>query len=346
MATEKILDTRILLKYDSYANWTNEVGKAFVLKKGEVGICAIPADNTAVNGDMTRPQILFKVGDGTSTFENLPWASALAADVYAWAKQASLPVTKEGTGNVVSSITWDEATKGIKFTTASVATSEGLGKVQEDLAALTEKVNAMYTNDQIDTAVADAKKAGTDAAAALEEYKTSNNAALALKASQAALEEEIARAKAAEKVNADAITLLTDGVDQEKVDGVRDLIQYVEDHGTEVTGMKDDIAANAEAIGINTQAIADEKSRAEGVEEGLETRLKAAEDELATYGDIVTHNASEFATNEQGAKADTAIQEVAAGTGLKVTTSGTTRTVDFDNEVIFVLNGGSSTEVI
>jgi hypothetical protein len=34
-----------------------------------------------------------KVGDGTSTFAQLPWISAKAADVYAWAKQASLPVT-------------------------------------------------------------------------------------------------------------------------------------------------------------------------------------------------------------------------------------------------------------
>lgn len=35
---------------------------------------------------------------------------------------------------------------------------------------------------------------------------------------------------------------------------------------------------------------------------------KAASDTIATYGDIVTHNVSEFATAAQGAKADTAVQ--------------------------------------
>ena len=48
--------------------------------------------------------------------------------------------------------------------------------------------------------------------------------------------------------NANAIELLTEGVDAEKVDGVKDLIDYVDKHGAEVTGMKEDIAANAKAI--------------------------------------------------------------------------------------------------
>lgn len=285
---EKILSTRIQLKYDSYEKWTSEAGAAVVLKAGEVGICAIPSGSSAVNGDNTRPQILFKVGDGTSAFSALPWASAKAADVYDWAKQANLPVTKEGTGNVVASIAWDEATKGIKFTTASVATSEGLEDVQTNLTNLTTKVNAMYTNEQIDTAVADAKKAGTDAAAALEAYKTTNDAAVALKAdqtaldavsavanaaaTQTALQEEIDRAKAAEKVNADAIERLTKGVSQEEIDSVNDLIEYVNTHGPEVTQMKADIAAN-------TKAISDEATRADTEEKRLAGLISAnAED--------------------------------------------------------------------
>lgn len=50
------------------------------------------------------------------------------------------------------------------------------------------------------------------------------------------------------KSNTDAIALLTNGVDSETVDGVNDLIQYVKDHGTEVTGMQEDISKNAEDI--------------------------------------------------------------------------------------------------
>lgn len=47
---------------------------------------------------------------------------------------------------------------------------------------------------------------------------------------------------------ASAVELLTNGVDADKVDGVNDLIKYVEEHGTEVTGMKADIKSNADAI--------------------------------------------------------------------------------------------------
>jgi hypothetical protein len=173
MANEKILNTRIQLKYDSLSNWNSNSG--LVLKKGEVAICAVASGSTAMSGEGTRPQILFKVGDGESTFASLQWVSAKAADVYDWAKQAALPVTKVGTGNVVSSISWDETTKGIKFETIDVATAASFKEVSDNLSELTTKVNAMYTNDKIDELVADAKKAGTDAASALSSYKTTND---------------------------------------------------------------------------------------------------------------------------------------------------------------------------
>lgn len=173
MAIEKTLNTRIQLKYDSLANWNSNSG--VILKKGEVAFCAIES-GSAVNGDLSRPQILFKVGDGKSTFAVLPWASATAADVHAWAKQANLPVVKEGDGNVVTGISWDAENKAIKYTTDMMATATEFAALEKDLEELTEKVNAMYTNAKIDELVADAKKAGTDAAAALESYETTNDA--------------------------------------------------------------------------------------------------------------------------------------------------------------------------
>lgn len=91
MALEKILNARFALKIDTYANWTDETlgegkGALCVLKHGEVGFCEIPSGNTEAT---TAPTILFKVGDGTSPFKSLKWASALAADVYAWAKKGT-----------------------------------------------------------------------------------------------------------------------------------------------------------------------------------------------------------------------------------------------------------------
>ena len=136
MATEKLLHTRIQLKYDTYANWTGDVGKAVVLKAGEVGICAIPAGTNA-EGIQNPPHVMMKVGDGTSTFEALPWTSAKAADVHTWAKQASLPVETTGEGNAVTAIAWDAAKNGLKVTLGEkFATAAELKKVTEDIAAL------------------------------------------------------------------------------------------------------------------------------------------------------------------------------------------------------------------
>lgn len=88
--SDKVLNTRIRLKYDTWDNWNTTAGKAVVLLKGEIGFCAIPSNGTTQThaGDgNSAPQVLFKVGDGSTTFVNLPWVSALSADIFGWAKQ-------------------------------------------------------------------------------------------------------------------------------------------------------------------------------------------------------------------------------------------------------------------
>ena len=82
---DKIFNTRIQLKYDTYANWQS---KNPVLKSGEVGICVIPAETGAVTAE---PAILMKVGDGTKTWTQLSFVTGLAGDVYSWAKASSKP---------------------------------------------------------------------------------------------------------------------------------------------------------------------------------------------------------------------------------------------------------------
>jgi hypothetical protein len=93
--TEKILNTRIQLRYDTYENWTKtEVagqGANLVLKEGEVGICAIPT-GTKVNGIKNPPHVMMKIGDGVTPFASLNWLSGRAADVEDWAKAETKPV--------------------------------------------------------------------------------------------------------------------------------------------------------------------------------------------------------------------------------------------------------------
>lgn len=66
---------------------------------------------------------------------------------------------------------------------------------------------------------------------------------------------------------AGAVERLTNGVSADEVDGVNDLIQYVKDHGTEVTGMQEDISDNADAIA----GVAGRMDTAEGKITALET---------------------------------------------------------------------------
>ena len=93
MADNTLNNIRLSLKYDTLANWN---ASSLVLNAGEVGIAVITGNKT-LNGDTaqtpdnTPPAIALKVGDGTHTFNQLPWLQAIAGDVYAWAKAAVKP---------------------------------------------------------------------------------------------------------------------------------------------------------------------------------------------------------------------------------------------------------------
>ena len=84
---EKLIKTRLRLKYDTFANW-EKVKTTFVPLKGEVCLIEVPNNVDPIHN---APSILFKVGDGTTAFGDLKDGSALAADVYSWAKAANKP---------------------------------------------------------------------------------------------------------------------------------------------------------------------------------------------------------------------------------------------------------------
>lgn len=99
---EITLNTKILLRYDTYENWTTQNP---VLNAGEMAVTSIPTGSVE---QVTPPAIMAKVGNGTSTYTELPWMSGLAADVYSWAKQATigdtLQIESSGLGNVVTDV--------------------------------------------------------------------------------------------------------------------------------------------------------------------------------------------------------------------------------------------------
>lgn len=89
---ENVLETRILLRYDTYSNWMNS---EVILKAGEAAIAVFPYNNTIITSDNrptnTPPAIGIKIGDGEHYFYELPWVQAVAADVHSWAKSSTKP---------------------------------------------------------------------------------------------------------------------------------------------------------------------------------------------------------------------------------------------------------------
>ena len=82
----KVFQTRIQLKYDTYANWS---ANNPILKAGEMAIATVAAGEQSMTN---LPNIVLKVGDGTSHYNDLKFVSALAADVHEWAKANTKPV--------------------------------------------------------------------------------------------------------------------------------------------------------------------------------------------------------------------------------------------------------------
>lgn len=369
---EKIFNTRIGLKIDTLANWQAEANQ-FVLKKGEPAFATVAA--TAGSG-LKEPVIMVKIGDGSHTFNELTWDFyAKASDVHEWAKAAGLSIGKAAgnTGNVVSGIQWDATANdgkgGIVYTTTSVATSTSVEELTNNFNQLVEKVNGMYTNEQIDAAIkvvaddlaaheeafakfqetnteaiADAKKAGTDAGAAAETAQNRADEAYAL---------------AETKANADT-TYTKDEVDglveplatTEELNGVKATAEQGVADAAEAKGVADAAKARIDTF-LDTEGVADVVDslhdikvwmEGEGVDateltEAIagEAKLredgdKAINDVLATYGDIVTHNVDEFdAAGAADAAKEAAINDAAGKYETKGTAQGIVDALDLPN---------------
>ena len=205
MAVEKILNTRILNKIDTLENWS---ASTLPIKKGEICIATVAA---SAGIGLTEPVVMIKIGeDGVKTFKDLPWNFyAKASDVLAACK------SEEGLtafiNNVIanSGIATDEALTALsgRVTTAEgkITALQGLvgdTKVSEQINAAITALNLantyaakVHTHTKADItdfahthamtevtgltdAIADAKKAGTDAATELGTYKVTNDAAV------------------------------------------------------------------------------------------------------------------------------------------------------------------------
>ena len=163
-------------------------------------------------------------------------------------------------------------------------------------------LQGLVGDKKVSEAIAEAVKAEEDRAKGIEGGLETRLAAVEAdyltSAEEKALQDQIT-------ANASAIELLTNGVSADEVDGVNDLIKYVKDHGTEVTGIKADIKANADDI-----------DALEGRMDAAETAIgtKAAQADLETLAGRVTTVEGKVATLES--EMDEAQADIAALEGL------------------------------
>lgn len=138
MATEKTLNTRIKLRHDTYDAW--HLANPTLLK-GEIAIVELPSNPTNTDHGVIPPATLIKVGPGA--FNSLPFLSATAADVHAWAKKSI--VSYDGTNNKIVFSNGATDTNPISFDFDVVTPSE-----------LNTILANYYTKSDADTAITNA----------------------------------------------------------------------------------------------------------------------------------------------------------------------------------------------
>lgn len=269
----KTLNVRIRNKYDSYENWASS---GLILEAGEIAIAYTTVNVTVDNGTVEQhPALLMKVGDGTKTFANLPWLSAKAADVPAYAKKSEADfkawvktfISIEDVDTSAFALAAD-LTAEINRATAAEAKALTDAKDYTD-AEIAEWVGDKTVGVQISEAITgldlantyDAKGAAAAVQTALDTYKTSNDAAV--------LENKNAAA-----ANTGAINAIKDGT----------TIDSFADVETALSGK--------EASGAAAQALADAKTYADGLAVNYDAKGAAAtaETNAKAYADGLAVN--------------------------------------------------------
>lgn len=289
----KTLQTRISLKIDTWANWNTAAGKAHVLKRGEIAFVQIGNDIPPITGGTAATEapegliknpnaVLYKVGDGETTFENLKWGSAIAADVYDWAKAASVAYNsttqkiefKDASGNAIgdgidlSSLASDADLNKLKSELTNLINSGGTAN--EALAARVKAIEDDYTTAAEAKDIAQGK-----ADAVLGTSKDAAGANTVYGANKAA-------AAAQTKANANETAIKTinttlAGLDAKFVDN--DELALAKSDLNTAIGKKVDQTA----YDTKVKALDDEDDRLEGLIEGNTTRIGVLETASATY---------------------------------------------------------------
>ena len=323
MATKELL-TRIALKYDTYANWsdTSKEGQGgnLVLLKGEIGLCEIPSGS---NEATIAPTILFKVGNGEDPFKSLRWASATAADVHGWAKAQTVVLTGEKlqfkTGNSVV----HEVDLG-KFATdtelanavARIAAIEGSigagGSVASDIAALDARLDTIESTDATKAGSIAKAKADAIAAAASDATEKANTAESNAKThANTEIAKDRERLTAIEGVNdtqGAAISANDAAIKKEASDRATAVSNEATARANADTAINEKIGGSYSKTATVHAAIVDAKKAGTDAQSQVTTLTNGA---VKTNTDNIATNASNIAKNTQAIADEKAAREAA-----------------------------------
>ena len=173
MANEKVLNTRVLMKVDTLANWNSST---LPLKKGELAFATVAA---GAGTGLSEPVVMVKIGeDGVKTFNDLEWNFyAKASDVVAAAKSEATLTAFVETIIANSGIPSDDAIENLAERTtdvetksnaneAAIATLNGDASTAGSVAkAIADAIAAIEIADidGLSDSIATAKQSGDDA---------------------------------------------------------------------------------------------------------------------------------------------------------------------------------------
>lgn len=200
---------------------------------------------------------------------------------------------------------------GLCATSGADAAVASQGYVDTKVGTLTQTV--ANNKSAAETAIADAKKAGTDAAAALETYKTDNNAAVALKANSA---DVYTKSEVYTKTQADAEFMNSSEVNDAISSAVTGENGALKDYAkvTDLNATNQNVTANTNAIsainneqtGILALAKADATSKANAAQSAAEATAASALSAYQTTNDAAVE-AAKSAADAAKATADGAV---------------------------------------
>ena len=295
---EKLLNTRILLKYDTLANWN---ATTTYLRKGEVAIATVASGDTQEVNSVTAPQVLVKVGDGKSLFKDLPFITAKAGDVYNWAKKASLdyndlPVTLRDEIDALQAAVGTGGSLANQIAAAIDAAVKALDvedeAVDKQFVVAVPQTDGKVAVERRALVAADIPTIGEGQVSGLTKKLGDLNTAIEAEATAREQDVQGAKTYAEGLVNGlanDAVAKNTAAIGVINGTGEGSLAKVLEDAKADATKKANDAeaAAKADATQKANDALAAAKTytnteieKVNGVASGLETRVKANEDAI------------------------------------------------------------------